>query len=591
MAGTIVLGYDASPGARGALEQAHRARAEFGDKLVIALRRGARGQRRGGVARNAAALEEHGRGLTSEALEAAQAAGLEAEVAFVRRAAALGVADLASAHDARYIVVGGWGESPIRGAILGSTPHKLLHLSDRPVLGLAPRLRRSLGWAGDEHLGPVAQLPIEVESHALEGLSSPSRRSSCALTTRDPPARRGPRGRRRGRDLRRARPRRAAGRRRCAAARGLVHAGVVLAGARERDRALAGPAGARRLAPLPALGVRVGGARPRAAPGRPLARRRAGPRASAARPTSCRCGWARSTTTGPTGRIVSMPCSSAIPARASSSTRPTRGRPSWSTSWSPPARSTRLTSRASTTARQSTCRPTLSCTGCVIDAFPDAWIEDPDVTDETRPILEAHHERVTWDAPIHSIADIEARPWPPRMVNIKPSRFGSVRDAVRRLRLLRRARHRRLRRRPVRARRRPRPDPVPGLAVPSRHAERRGARRASTSREPPRRPADQPARAAHRADRLSLGPLTQRASPSWRLPSGFCMPEIARDDDEPLDLGGALEDRVDLRVAVHPLDRELARVAVAAEDLDRALGRPHGDLAGLELATSSPRRC
>src|SRR3712207_544513 len=44
-----------------------------------------------------------------------------------------------------------------------------------------------------------------------------------------------------------------------------------------------------------------------------------------------------------------------------------------------------------------------------------------------------------------------------------------------------------------------------------------------------------------------------------------------------------LEDRVDLRVAVHPLDRVLARVAVAAEDLDRPLGRPDGDLARLEL--------
>src|SRR3954452_13423788 len=55
-------------------------------------------------------------------------------------------------------------------------------------------------------------------------------------------------------------------------------------------------------------------------------------------------------------------------------------------------------------------------------------------------------------------------------------------------------------------------------------------------------------------------------------------------DDPPLDLRGALEDRVDLGVAVHPLDGELARVAVAAEDLDRALGRPDRDLAGLELA-------
>jgi hypothetical protein len=63
----------------------------------------------------------------------------------------------------------------------------------------------------------------------------------------------------------------------------------------------------------------------------------------------------------------------------------------------------------------------------VIEAFPEAWIEDPAVTDETRPILEPHAPRVTWDAPIHSVEDIESRPWPPRTINIKPSRFGSVR--------------------------------------------------------------------------------------------------------------------------------------------------------------------
>jgi hypothetical protein len=65
----------------------------------------------------------------------------------------------------------------------------------------------------------------------------------------------------------------------------------------------------------------------------------------------------------------------------------------------------------------------------LIDAFPEAWLEDPDVTDETKPLLDPVHERVTWDAPIHSIADIEAMPWsPPRTVNVKPSRFGAIRN-------------------------------------------------------------------------------------------------------------------------------------------------------------------
>jgi hypothetical protein len=63
----------------------------------------------------------------------------------------------------------------------------------------------------------------------------------------------------------------------------------------------------------------------------------------------------------------------------------------------------------------------------ITEGFPEAWIEDPAVTDETRPILEPHAGRITWDAPIHSVEDIENVPWRPRSINIKPSRFGSVR--------------------------------------------------------------------------------------------------------------------------------------------------------------------
>jgi hypothetical protein len=63
----------------------------------------------------------------------------------------------------------------------------------------------------------------------------------------------------------------------------------------------------------------------------------------------------------------------------------------------------------------------------VLDAFPDAWIEDPDIeTPETAAALEGHHERITWDANIHSIDDIEALPFAPRMVNVKPSRIGGL---------------------------------------------------------------------------------------------------------------------------------------------------------------------
>ncbi len=66
----------------------------------------------------------------------------------------------------------------------------------------------------------------------------------------------------------------------------------------------------------------------------------------------------------------------------------------------------------------------------VVRAFPQAWIEDPKLTPQTDALLADHRERFSWDAPIHSIADIEALPYPPRMVNIKPSRLGGLRSLL-----------------------------------------------------------------------------------------------------------------------------------------------------------------
>jgi L-alanine-DL-glutamate epimerase-like enolase superfamily enzyme len=66
----------------------------------------------------------------------------------------------------------------------------------------------------------------------------------------------------------------------------------------------------------------------------------------------------------------------------------------------------------------------------VADAFPQAWIEDPALTAETDAVLAPHRERFSWDAPIHSIADIQALTYPPRMVNIKPSRLGGLRSLL-----------------------------------------------------------------------------------------------------------------------------------------------------------------
>jgi L-alanine-DL-glutamate epimerase-like enolase superfamily enzyme len=68
--------------------------------------------------------------------------------------------------------------------------------------------------------------------------------------------------------------------------------------------------------------------------------------------------------------------------------------------------------------------------GRVAKAFPHAWIEDPALSPETDAVLAEHRDRFSWDALIHSIADIEALPYPPKMVNIKPSRLGGLRNLL-----------------------------------------------------------------------------------------------------------------------------------------------------------------
>jgi hypothetical protein len=62
----------------------------------------------------------------------------------------------------------------------------------------------------------------------------------------------------------------------------------------------------------------------------------------------------------------------------------------------------------------------------IIEGLPGIWLEDPAIVDGTRELLVAVAPQVTWDAIIHSVSDIEALPWPPQTVNVKPSRFGSV---------------------------------------------------------------------------------------------------------------------------------------------------------------------
>lgn len=62
----------------------------------------------------------------------------------------------------------------------------------------------------------------------------------------------------------------------------------------------------------------------------------------------------------------------------------------------------------------------------ILEGFPNALIEDPILTEETRPLFDGHEHRLSWDAPITDVASIRNLPFSPDWLNIKPSRCGTI---------------------------------------------------------------------------------------------------------------------------------------------------------------------
>jgi hypothetical protein len=62
----------------------------------------------------------------------------------------------------------------------------------------------------------------------------------------------------------------------------------------------------------------------------------------------------------------------------------------------------------------------------VVELFPDAVLEDASLDGECRAALRGAEERLSFDAPVHSLADLDALPVAPRWLNVKPSRFGTL---------------------------------------------------------------------------------------------------------------------------------------------------------------------
>jgi nucleotide-binding universal stress UspA family protein len=138
MPGPIVVGYDGTDGARAALAEAVRIAGPLGAELVIAFAYHA-GPVGGEVTDLAATLHERGEAVVNEALDTARSAGVTARGEIVHSKPADALAETAESEGAQMIVVGSYGEPPLKALVLGATAHKLTHITEIPVLIVRPR--------------------------------------------------------------------------------------------------------------------------------------------------------------------------------------------------------------------------------------------------------------------------------------------------------------------------------------------------------------------------------------------------------------------------------------------------------------------
>jgi nucleotide-binding universal stress UspA family protein len=132
--GRIVVGYDGSDCGKAALEEGLRLAKELGDGVIVVFGYAPPGLWGGEIVEHEEAIEELGNKVMDEAKAKAAGSGVETEFAMVAKKPSEAIVDTAEERDARMIVVGSYGDPPLKGMILGSTPTKLLHLAERPVL-------------------------------------------------------------------------------------------------------------------------------------------------------------------------------------------------------------------------------------------------------------------------------------------------------------------------------------------------------------------------------------------------------------------------------------------------------------------------
>jgi nucleotide-binding universal stress UspA family protein len=131
---SLVVGYDGSDRGDVALDKALDLAGGLGAEVVVVFGYAPPGVWGGEIAEHEEAIEELGEKVVSRAKAHAGERGASIETSLVPKKPSEALIEVADERDASMIVVGSYGEAPLKGAILGSTAYKLLHTTERPVL-------------------------------------------------------------------------------------------------------------------------------------------------------------------------------------------------------------------------------------------------------------------------------------------------------------------------------------------------------------------------------------------------------------------------------------------------------------------------
>lgn len=132
--GALVVGYDGTEGARAALDEAMRLAKDMGGADIHLVFSFAAPRIGGELHDLDEAIAERGQRMLEHGVHHARSAGVSVQTHCRRDDSAEGLVAVAEEVDARYIIVGSYGERPLKSVLVGATPTRLLHLSERPVL-------------------------------------------------------------------------------------------------------------------------------------------------------------------------------------------------------------------------------------------------------------------------------------------------------------------------------------------------------------------------------------------------------------------------------------------------------------------------